>query len=377
MGFALVHDYLLVMRGAERTFASIADNWPSAPIYTLLHDPEGTDGHFAGRSVTTSYLQRVGARQDGFRRLLPLFPHAAGSLPVQEHEVIVSSSSAFAHGVRADAAAVHVCYCHSPFRYAWHERERALAEMRGPVRPLLDRTLDLIKAWDLKASRRVTRYVANSQVTRQRINDFYAREAAVVHPPVDLDRFSPGEPEDYALVVCEVVRHKRVEVALEAARRAGMPIKVVGGGPDLERLRALYGDSAEMLGRVSDDALPALYAGARAVVVANVEEFGIAAVEGQAAGRPVVAAAAGGALETVIAGETGVLVRPDDVDAFAEVLRYTDFDSFSVDRIRANAERFSPQAFQNGLQAEVDRAVGVAPEDDAPCEVWPVEGVAG
>src|SRR6266540_2732915 len=149
---ALVHDYLLVMRGAERTFAAIADCFPGAPIYTLLYDRDGTNDRFADRSVRTSYLQRSAARQAGFRRLLPLFPGAAAKLPVREHELIISSSSAFAHGVRRREDATHITYCHTPFRYAWHERARALEETPRSLRPVVRRQLERISRWDLAAS---------------------------------------------------------------------------------------------------------------------------------------------------------------------------------------------------------------------------------
>ena len=350
-----MHDYLLVLRGAERTFASIADCWPSAPIYTLLFDERGTRGRFAGRTVHTSSLQRLRLRQDGFRHLLPLFPRATERLPVEDHELVISSSSAFAHGVRPRLGATHISYCHTPFRYAWHEYERTLARTWRPARPLAREVLRRIRAWDLAASARVTHYIANSEITKQRIADTYGRDATVVPPPVEVARFTTGTPEDYFLIVSEIVWHKRVDLALEAARRAGQPVRVVGGGPDLKRLEERYGSSATFLGRVSDPELERLYAGARALIVPNVEEFGIAGVEAQAAGRPVVAADAGGARETIVDGETGVLVPPGDVDALAEALRETDFDRFRSERIRANAERFSAEAFKGRLLDEVRR----------------------
>ena len=367
MTTGLVHDYLLVMRGAERTFAAMAACWPDAPVYTLLYDRDGTEGEFDGRDVRTSYLQATRTGQAGFRSLLPLFPGAARRLPVGEHDLVVSSSSAFAHQVRARPGAVHVCYCHSPFRYAWFERERALQERGRLTRPALRLALAHARRGDLDAAGRVTHYVANSQISRERIQRYWGRDASVVHPPVEVDRFAPGAPQGYLLVVGEVTRHKRTEVALEAARRAGVPIKVVGTGPDLERLRATYAGSAEFLGRVGDDELAPLYAGARALVLANVEEFGIAAVEAQAAGRPVVAAAAGGALETVVDGETGVHVPDGDLDALAEALRETDFERFDPARIRAHAERFSTESFKRRLTAEVERVAGApAPAAAAP-----------
>lgn len=357
MPIGLVHDYLLVMRGAERTFSAMAECWPSAPIYTLLYDARGTEGTFEQRSVTTSYLQSMGLRQHNFRRALPLFPRAAERLPVSHHSVVVSSSSAFAHGVTPMASGVHLCYCHSPFRYAWHERNRACSEVPAALRPILSHTLNRLRDWDRRAASSVTRYVANSQTTRRRIQEFYARDATVIHPPVDVEKFWIGRPEGYALMVGETIRHKRIEIALEAARRAGQRVKVVGTGPDLAVLRARFGGTAEFLGRVGDADLARLYAGARVFLMASVEEFGIAAVEAQAAGRPVLAAAAGGALETVVPGSTGVLVPADDVDAFAEALRYSDFDRFRPEVIRRHAERFSRSTFQTRLRAEVDRLI--------------------
>jgi glycosyltransferase involved in cell wall biosynthesis len=343
------------MRGAERSFAAVADCWPDASIYTLLYDELGTGGRFSGRSVTPSYLQALHLRQHNFRRALPLFPRAMERLPVLEHDVIVSSSSAFAHGIDPRSDALHVCYCYTPFRYAWHERELAVAEFPWLARWIAPHVLERIRAWDRAASRRVDHYIAISETTRRRIQDYYGRDSAVIHPPVDVDRFELRDAEDYALVVTELVAHKRVEVALEAARRAGHPIKVVGTGPDLERLQAKYGGTAEFLGRVDDSALARLYSGARVLLMANVEEFGIAGVEAQAAGRPVVAAAAGGALETVIPGQTGVHVPVDDIDAMAEALRHVDFDRFSRSAIRLNAARFSTDAFRSKLRAEVAR----------------------
>lgn len=353
---ALAHDYLLVMRGAERTFAEIAACWPTAPIFTLLYDADAVASGFAGREVHTSRLQRLGAAQRTFRYLLPLFPAAAERLPVGGYDIVVSSSSAFAHGIRPGPGSLHVCYCHSPFRYAWFEQERAVAETPAPARPLMKRTLKRFRAWDLEASERVTHYVANSGITRERIAEIYGREADVLHPPVAVERFALGTPRDYLLFVGQLVRHKRVEVAIEAARQAGRPIKIVGAGPDLPRLEALHADApVEFLGSVSDAELAALYAGCAALVVPNVEEFGIAAVEAQAAGRPVVAVDRGGVRETVVDGTTGVLVPDEDASALTEALRETDFERFDPVAIRAHAEGFSAESFRRGLLELVAR----------------------
>jgi glycosyltransferase involved in cell wall biosynthesis len=356
MRVSLAHDYLLVMRGAERTFAAIADLYPEAPIFTLLYDEQLMAGRFGDHIITTSPLQRLGVRQSTFRALLPVYPLATERLRLPASDVVISSSSAFAHGVRVPEGAVHVCYCHAPFRYAWHEEARALGEVPVFLRPLLRLQLRRTRRWDLAASRRVDRYIANSQLTRGRIKRFYGRDAPIIHPPVETDRFTPGQPGDSLLVVSEIVRHKRVDVALEAARRARAPIRVVGSGPDHATLSEAYPE-AEFLGRVSDDDLVELYASARAVVVPSVEEFGITAVEAQAAGRPVIAAAAGGALETVLDGQTGRLVRLNDVDSFAQALEAIDQLDFDPSRAVKNAARFSVAAFRINLSAHVARAV--------------------
>lgn len=351
---SLVHDYLLVMRGAERTFAAIADLYSQAPIFTLLYNERGTEQRFADRSITTSPLQRLGVDQSNFRRLLPLYPRAAERLKPRGSDVLLSSSSAFAHGVHKPEGAIHICYCYTPFRYAWYEQEYALDEVSRPIRPLLRSQLRRIRDWDLSASRRVDAYIAISEYGRERIRRCYGRDAAVVHPPVDTHRFASGQPGDSLLVVSELVRHKRVSIALEAARRAQMPIRVVGSGPNHAALSSYYPE-AEFLGRADDQQLAELYASARAVVVPSVEEFGITAVEAQAAGRPVIAAAGGGALETVLDGQTGRLATLDDVGSFAQAMREIDELDFSPARAMSNAERFSVAAFQQRLSAHVTK----------------------
>lgn len=360
---AVAHDYLLVMRGAERTFLEIARCWPGAPVTTLLYDEAATEGLFADREVTASYLNRLGVGQAHFRRFFPLLPAAARSLRVPQR-LLVSSSSAFAHGIRS--ADIHVCYCHTPFRYAWFEEGEALAQVPGPLRPLLRLMLSRKRSWDLKTSREVTEFIANSEITRERIGECWGREATVIHPPVEVDRFTPGEPEDFFLVVGELVGHKRVDLAIEACRRAGARAIVVGTGPEAERLKAVYGgQGASFLGRVVDDELESLYRRCLALIVPKVEEFGITAVEAQASGRPVLAVDEGGVRETVADGETGVLVA-GEAERFAEAIHDTDWSRFSPDACVRSARRFSAPVFRRRLVEEVERIVrGPVPQPQA------------
>jgi glycosyltransferase involved in cell wall biosynthesis len=353
---SLVHDYLLVMRGAERTFAAIAELYAAAPIFTLLYDEQGTNERFSGRAITASPLQRLGVHQSSFRRLLPLYPWAMGRLRLPPSRLVLSSSSAFAHGVCAPEGAMHVCYCYTPFRYAWYEENRALEEISPLLRSVVRSQLRRIRRWDLAASRSVDAYFAISELSRARVKRYYHRDATVIHPPVETRRFAPGNPGDSLLVVSEIVRHKRLQIALEAARRAHAPIRVVGTGPDHGALSEAYPE-AEFLGRASDEDLAELYAGARAVVVPSMEEFGITAVEAQAAGRPVIAAAAGGALETVLDGSTGLLAKLGDIEAFKHAIETVDDLDFDPARAVRNAERFSVAAFKARLSQEVTRVL--------------------
>lgn len=357
-GVALVHDYLLIMRGAEQTFSVISSMWPEAPIYTLLHDPGATNGYFSDRRIVASRLRYLRVRQANFRGLLPLFPREVERLSMAGRRLVVSSSSAFAHGVRVEPGATHVCYCHTPFRYAWHDFSRTVRRARWYTRPVLARMLRHAQNWDVDASRRVTHYIANSQLTRERIADFWGRDATVIHPPVAVQQFHIAEPEDYFLVVAALTGHKRVEVALEAAVRTGQRIKVVGTGPDFRRLVSIYGSTAEFLGRVNRRELAELYSRARALVVPNVEEFGLAAVEAQASGRPVLGATVGGTCETVVNGQTGVLVTPENVGAVAEAMTQVDWEGFSPTLIRQHAAQFSTTAFKRRFGEEIARLTG-------------------
>lgn len=336
------------MRGAERTFAAITDLWPEAPIYTLVYDEETTDGRFAGREVHSSMVQGQRVRQRGFRRMQRLFAYAVRRFPVHQHPLVISSSTGFALGVRPSRDAAHVCYCHSLFREAWEDDGRFSLAGFGHM---------ALRRADRSAATRITDFIANSAFTQRRLEEVFGRDSTVIHPPVDVGRFAPREPEDYFLVVGELVPHKRTEIALEAARMAGKKLKVVGSGPEYRKLFRTYGDGAEFMRRLDDAEMASLLAGAQALIVPNVEEFGIAAVEAQAAGRPVLAIDAGGVQETVVPGSTGVLVGEPTPEALAEALVSVDFGAFDPAAARENASRFSLERFQREFRRHVDRVV--------------------
>jgi glycosyltransferase involved in cell wall biosynthesis len=356
---ALVHDFLLDIRGAERVFAAICDLYPDADLFTAVYDEAGTEGRFSHRRVNTSFLQRLRPTARTFRALLPLYPYAMESLDLRGYDVVISSSSAWAHGVIVDEDAVHVCYCHNPFRYAWNAREETL-RARGPLaRAALGAIFQRWRQWDWIAAQKVDRYVANSVTTARRVRRYFSREATVLYPPVEVERFRVAGPRsvgDEYVVLSELMHHKRIAVAIEAFNRLRRPLVVIGNGPDERRLRRLAGPTVRFEGRVSDARAAELLARARALVVTATEEFGIAAVEAQAAGRPVIALAEGGVRETVLEGLTGAFYdRPDPVALIAAV---ESFDALGVDPMacRENAERFDVGHFRHGLRALVAEA---------------------
>jgi len=354
---ALIHDFLLDLRGAERVFAALCDLFPEADVFTAVYDEEGTEGRFAHRDPNTSFLQRLRPTARTFRALLPLYPYAMEALDLSGYDVVVSSSSAWAHGVLVDPDAVHVCYCHNPFRYAWNAREMTLARRDPATRAALGLVFHRWRQWDWIAAQRVDRYVANSETTRRRIARYFTREAAVLHPPVETHRFTPGPVGDDYVVLSELMPHKRIDVAVRAFTKLGLPLTVVGNGPDLRRLRRLAGPNVHFAGRVGDQEAAALLASARALVVTATEEFGIAAVEAQAAGRPVIALREGGVRETVEEGLTGAFYDRPEPAALAAAVRA--FDPLAVDpeACVANAQRFDVTHFRHGMAAVVEAAL--------------------
>ncbi len=360
---ALVHDFLLDVRGAERVFMELCRMWPQAPIYTAVYDEKGTEGRFAERNVHSSFLQALRPSARTFRALLPLYPAAIESFDLYDYDLVVSSSSAWAHAVLCDEHTVHVSYCHNPFRYAWNDRDQTLARVRNPIlRTALRGGFRRWRQWDWIAAQRTDRYVANSRTTQARIRAYFGREASVVYPPVNTARFSPGSVGAHYAIVSELMPHKRIDLAIAAFNSLRLPLIVIGDGPDARRLRREAGPTISFTGRLPDTTVAEILQGARALIVTAVEEFGIAAVESQAAGRPVIARKGGGALETIVDGVTGCWWSGGPEDLARAVL---EFDDGAVDprACTRNALRFDTASFRRGMleQVEEAQAAGVRP----------------
>jgi glycosyltransferase involved in cell wall biosynthesis len=357
---ALVHDFLVGVRGAERVFLEMCDLWPEADIFTPVYDERGTEGRFAHRNVHTSFLQRLRPTARTFRALLPMYPAAIESFKLSGYDLVISSSSAWAHAVICEASTVHVCYCHNPFRYAWNERHRALAERDNALsRALLRGYFRRWREWDWIAAQRVDRYITNSSTTQARIRKYFGRDSRVVYPPVDTSRFAPAKTGSDYLLLSELVSHKRIDDAVRAFTRLGLPLTIAGRGPDIRRLRRMAGSNIRFAGHVGDAEAERLLATCKALVVTAVEEFGIAALEAQAAGRPVIARGAGGALETVVDGVTGRLWNGGPAE-LVEAVRSFDTDAIDPQACIDNAARFDREVFRRSLPREVEAALGEA-----------------
>lgn len=349
MKVALVHDYLNQRGGGERVFAHIARAWPEAPIFTSLYDERALGDTFPASRVRPSYLSRIPFANRWFRPLAPLYPRAFESFDLRGYDAIVSSTTSWAKGVRVPPGAAHVCYINTVSRFAFAPEEYVPRFARPFVSGLI--------AWDHAAAQRPTRFVANSRNVALRIEKFYGRESDVLHCPVDLDRFTVGPGSgDYFIVATRLLTYKRVDLAIRAAALANVPLLVAGSGPAEQSLRELArGTTTTMLGYVSDRLLNELVGNARAAIVPGEEDFGLVPLEAAAAGRPAIAYRAGGALETIVEGETGAFFDDANAESLAAALQTFDSSRFDAQGLRAHAERFSPERFIATLRDIVER----------------------
>ena len=356
MSTALVHDYLNQRGGAERVFAHFASAWPEAPVYTALYEEDAVGDLVPRARVHTSFVQRLPLHRRAFRLYAPLYPRVFEGFDLSAYDVIVSSTTAWAKGVLVRPGAVHVCYVNTVSRFVFDERRYVGGFGVGALAAPLIRRL---AAWDVRAAQRPTRLVANSHNVADRIRRWYGREADVLPCPVDVDRFTLGAGRGgYYVVVSRLLSYKRVDLAIAACALAGVPLQVVGSGPDERRLRALArGTATTFRGEVDDAARNAIVGAATAALLPGEEDFGLVPLEAAAAGRPTIAFAGGGALETIRAGETGAFFSGDDPDALAAVLRGFAPERYAPAVLRAHAETFAPARFVARLRAIVDETL--------------------
>ncbi len=358
MQIALVHDWLNQLGGAELVLENLVTLFADAPVYTSIYWPEAMPDAYQHWEIRTSWLNRMPFVKRHHQLFLPLYPLAFESLDLSDYEVILSNKSGFCHGVITPPETLHICYCLTPTRYVWRYHDYAQRERIGPAtRAILAPLLAWLRIWDRLAADRVDRFIAISSEIKRRIAKYYRRDAEVIYPPVDTERFTPATThDDYFLIVGRLVPYKRVDLAVQACTRLGLPLKVGGSGRDLPRLQAMAGPSVEFLGRVPDDELPELVARCKAFLFPGIEDFGIAPVQAMAAGRPVIAYAGGGALDTVIEGVSGTLFTEQSVESLCDALTHFDPDDYDPPTIRRHAKRFDAALFRRRIAEYVARA---------------------
>lgn len=364
----LIHDYLNQYGGAERLLEVLHDLAPDAPVFTSIYDPDSMPPAYRKWDIRTSWIERIPGVHHHHQRALPVYPLAFERMELPACDLVLSSSSAFAKMVRPPTGAVHICYVHSPMRFAWDldayvARERLSNAARLALKPLMA----VFRQRDRATADRVDRFVANSSVVRDRIRAYWGRDATVIHPPVEVDAFSPAptaEIQDYFLMVSRLVPYKRFDLAIAACNALKLPLWIVGDGRDRSALAASAGPTVRFLGRVDDVELRHLYARCRASIFMSEDDFGIAQVESQAAGRPVIALAAGGAVDTVRDGVTGTHVREQTSASLVEALGRFERTSFDPDRLVAHARTFSRERFEGELVQLIEETMASARAGD-------------
>ncbi len=358
MNLALVHDWLNQRGGAEDVLETLVNVYPASPIYTSLYAPDLMPDFYQHWDMHTLWTDHLPGIHTHHQPYLPVYPLAWGGLDLSQYDVVLSNKSGFCHGLRHDDQTLHICYCLAPTRYVWQLDSYIAREGFGKavdlgLRPLIA----AMRRWDFEAAQRVNHFIAISTEIQQRIQTYYQRDSIIIFPPVDTQRFQPSATvDDYFLVVSRLIPYKRIDLAVQAATRLNLPLKVGGKGRDLDRLKEIAGPTVEFLGYVSDEALPDLMARCKAFIFPGLEDFGITPVQAEAAGRPVIAYGGGGALDTVIPGKTGELFTEMTVESLMAVMQSFDASAYDPRVIRAHAERFDTAVFTQQITEYVDQA---------------------
>jgi len=354
---AIVHDYLNQAGGAERVVECLHEVFPSSPIFTSIYDMSRMPDTFKTMDIRTSFMQHLPFVMKHFKKYLPLYPFAFESFDLSDYDLVLSSSSAWGKGIRKKKGTIHICYCYSPMRFVWMYEDYMEKEEYGMLmRAILPPILRWLKKWDLKTSKDVDHFIAISKTTQKRIKLFYGRDSEVIYPPVDTSFFKPynNKINDNFLVVSRLNPYKHIDLAIEAFNELGLPLYVIGSGPDEKRLKKLAKDNIKFLGKLPDTEIVKHYSQCRAFILPGEEDFGLTPVEAQACGRPVIAYRAGGAIETIIEGETGVFFDKQEKASLIDAVNRFKGMSFAPAKIRENALRFDKNVFKRKIREFID-----------------------
>jgi glycosyltransferase involved in cell wall biosynthesis len=358
---ALYHDFLVNMGGAERVAENLHRTFPDSDLYTSMTAPERLSQYFKAVRPKTSWMQILPAKSKFFRHYFLLYPFAVEMTNLKDYDLVVSSCFGYAKGVRRGKSAIHVCYCHNPMRWVWRTTDYLASERFGRIKnALIKFALKPLRAWEMRAARRPDYYIANSTVVADRLHEAFGIKATVIPPPIETKRFHPCPyVDDYFLVLSRLAPYKRLDLAVQACSQLGLPLMVIGDGPDRKRLEKLAGPTITFLGRLPDAVVDRYARQCRALIFPGEEDFGITPLEINAAGRPVVAYRGGGALETIRDGVSGVFFSEQTVESLTDALQRFDSMTWDPIAIRRHAERFDTSVFQERI---IDFLLEVVPD---------------
>lgn len=357
MKTALTHDHLFQIGGAEKVLLELTNIFPSSPIYTLIYNPKLKLS--TNLKINTSFIQNLPLSADHFKWYLPLMNIAWEKFDFSHYDLVISSASAFAKGIILTPKTLHICYCHSPTRYLWSDTHQYIDELNQPIiiKKFLPLILNYLRMWDFASAQRVDKFIANSKFVAKRIKKYYQREATVIYPPVDVEKYKITKDKgNYFIIVSRLRPYKRVDIVIKAFNQLGLPLKIIGGGEEEKRLKKLAKNNIEFLGEVSENQKINLLAQALAFIHPQEEDFGIAAVEAMAAGLPVIAYQGGGALETIIENETGKFFKEQCWEALADAIVHLKVNEFDQHKIRSQALKFSPENFREQIKNFISKS---------------------
>jgi glycosyltransferase involved in cell wall biosynthesis len=358
MRIALVHDYLVQCGGAEKVLECFCEIFPYAPIYTIVYDKNLMHGMFDNKNIRTSYLQKIPFAPTRHRIFPPLMPMAIEQFDFSDYDIVLSDSSAYSKGIITNPETLHICYMHTPMRYAWDDCHKYTTDFYFPtfIKKIVPFFMNYIRVWDRVSANRPDKIIANSNFIARRIKKYYKRDSLVINPPITLDNFYINEKtEDYFLMVGRLMAYKRFDIAIEAFNELKLPLKILGHGPEIKRLKKIAGPTIEFLGRVDDKELSHCFSSCKAFIFPQEDDFGIVAIEAMASGRPLIAYRGGDIPEHIEEGKTGIFFENQTREDIIEAIRRFKASDYDSSYIRNKALKFDKKKFKNKIKDYVEK----------------------